>query len=107
MRFFIPKPFAITKQQACEAHECMRNFAKKIVGLNTTDRKIYHIEFVRNGDIHEIYIDQPEYDSGEIVIAILDARGKYLICTPHNGGYQGKPIIVSKRCTELTIEFDE
>ena len=107
MRFFVPKPFATTKQQACEAHECMRSFAKKKTGLNITDRRIYQIEFVRDSEQHEACVGQPEFDSGEPVIAILDACGKYLICTPSHGGYRGKPIVVGKRCTESVIEFRE
>ena len=106
MRFFVPRPFATTKQLACEAYECMRNFAKKSLGLNTTDRRIYQIEFVRDGEQYDACVGQPEYDFGETVVAILEAPRKYLVCTPNHGGYRGKPICIGKRCVKTTIAFE-
>jgi len=81
----------------------MRNFSRKSTGLDTTDRKIYRIEFVHDGEHYDLCVGQPEYNSGETVIAILDADEEYLICTPTQGGYRGKPIGVAKVKT-LTIE---
>lgn len=107
MRFFVPKPFAVDMNQARRAHESMRAFAEQILGLDVTDRKVYQIEFVHDGERQDARVGEPEYDSGEPVLAILDAPRKYLVCTPNHGGYQGEPIVVGKQQTKSVIAFDE
>ena len=107
MNFFIPKQFAKTKKEACQARECMTNFAKESFGLETTNRKIYQIDFVRYGDRYEVRVGQPEHKSGEIVMAILESTNGYLVCTPNHGGYQGKPIVVGKPSAESVVEFED
>ena len=107
MRFFVPRPHAKSKAEAHDSVECMRNFAQEMTGLETTDRKVYRIEFTRNGDQYEECVGEPEYDSGETVMAILDAKGKYLVCTPHHGSYRGRPIVVPKRATVAAEVFED
>jgi len=107
MKFFMPKSFASSASDARKAHECMRRFAKRTLGVEATDRKVYRIEFVRDGVRDELCVGQPEFDSGEPVVAILDAPRKYLVCTPSQGGYQGQPIVINKRMTKSVDEFDE
>jgi len=107
MRFFVPKPFAADMNQARQAHECMRSFAGQTLGLDVTDRKVYQIEFVDEGERQEACVGEPEPRSLETVVAILDAPRKYLVCTPNHGGYQGEPIVVGKQQTKSVIEFEE
>lgn len=107
MKFFVPKPFISSIGEASKAHECMRRFAKQTLGLEASDRKVYRIEFVREGIRDELCVGEHDFDSGETVVAILDAPGKYLVCTPNRGGYQGEPIVVGKRQTKSVDEFDE
>ena len=106
MKFFVPRPLAATSKQSNDAHECMRNFSSKSAGVNTTDRKIYQIEFVRDGERYDACVGDADHDSGEIVVAILEAPHKYLICTPNNGGYSGKPIHIRKRNVTTVVEFE-
>jgi hypothetical protein len=107
MKFFMPKPFVASVSDARKAHECMRRFAKKTIGVEATDRKVYRIEFVRDGIRDELRVGQQDFDSGETVVAILDAPRQYLVCTPNQGGYQGEPIVIRKRQTKSVDEFDE
>ena len=107
MKFFMPKPFVTSTSEARKAHGCMRRFAKQTLGIQATNRKVYRIEFVRDGVRDELCVGQPDFDSGEPVVAILDAPRKYLVCTPSQGGYQGEPIVIGKRLTESVDEFDE
>jgi len=107
MKFFVPKPHAKSKAEAGDSVQCMRSFAQEKTGLKITDRKVYRIEFTRKGDQYEACVGEPEYDSGETVMAILDARGKYLICTPGHGGYRGWPIVVRKRATVAAEVFED
>ena len=106
MKFFIPKPYANTQKQAHHAHLCMRNFARRSTGLHTTDRKIYQIEFVHDGDQYDLRVGRPEHDSGETVVAILEADNEYLVCTPTQGGYRGKPAVVAKDETVAVQDFE-
>lgn len=107
MKFFMPKPFVASPRDAHKAHECMRRFAKKTIGVEATDRKVYRIEFVRDGARSEVCVGQHDFDAGETVVAILDAPRKYLVCTPSRGGYQGEPIVIGKSRTKFVDEFDE
>ena len=107
MRFFVPKPFISSMSEARKAHECMRRFAKQTLGVEATDRKVHRIEFVRDGTRDELCVGGHDFDSGETVVAILDAPGKYLVCTPNQGGYRGEPIVIGKRQTKSVDEFDE
>ena len=106
MKFFIPKPFANTQKQAYHAHLCMRNFARRSAGLDTTERKLYQIQFVQDGDLYEACVGRPEYGSGETVVAILEADNEYLVCTPTQGGYRGKPVVVAKDETVAVQDFE-
>jgi len=107
MKFFVPKPFVTTMNGAQRAHKCMRDFAHQKLDLNVTDRKVYQIDYVCDGELWDACVGEPEHDSGEMVIAILDAPRQYLICTPEHGGYGGKPIVVGKQHIESVIEFEE
>ncbi len=107
MKFFMPKPFVTSKSEAGKAHACLRRFAKQTLGIDATDRKVYRIEFVRDGARDELCVGEQDFNSGETVVAILDAPRKYLVCTPNQGGYRGEPIVIGKRQTESVDEFDE
>ena len=107
VKFFIPKPYANTEKEAHHAHLCMRNFARRSTGLDTTDRKVYQIQFVQDGDLYEARVGRPEYGSGETVVAILEADDEYLICTPTQGGYRGKPVVVAKDETVAVQDFED
>jgi len=107
MKFFVPKPFAMSVSGSRRAHNCMRDFAHEKLDLDVTDRRVYQIDYVCDGELRDVCVGELEHDSGEIVVAILDAPCKYLICTPSHGGYKGKPIVVSKRRIESVIEFEE
>jgi len=85
----------------------MRDFAYQTLGLDVTDRKVYKIGYVCKGERWDACVGEPERDSGEIVVAILEVPRKYLICTPNHGGYMGKPIVVGKQRVESVIEFDK
>jgi len=85
----------------------MRRFAKQKLGVEASERKVYRIEFVRDGVRDELCVGQQEFDSGEPVLAILDAPRKYLVCTPNQGGYRGEPIVIGKQRTQSVDEFDE
>jgi len=106
VKFFIPQPYADTQKQARHARLCMRNFARKSTGLDTTDRKIYRIEYIHDGNHHDVRVGKPEYDSGETVLAILEANDEYLICTPTQGGCRGKPIAMAKENTGAVQDFE-
>lgn len=71
MKFFMPKPFVTSTSEARKAHGCMRRFAKQTLGIQATNRKVYRIEFVRDGTRDELCVGQHDFDSGETVVAIL------------------------------------
>ncbi len=106
MKFFVPRPLAKTSKESCEVHQRLRDFIDRSLGVKTTDRRIFQLEFVREGEHYDACVGHPEHDQGEIVVAILEAPHKYFICTPNHGGYCGKPISVAKRSATAVVEFD-
>lgn len=104
MEFFIP---AAKDNETAEAvYEAAKKHAKKEVGWDIIDRRIYSITHQHSGRNHVATVGKVYERSGEMVIAILESTGTFLICTKNRGIARGMPILIGENKIVEVTEFE-
>ena len=91
--------------QAEEAYEGIKAFAADN-GFNPTARRIYRIKYIHDGVRRSATVGEVETRINEPVIAILEGRNVFLVCTPTRGVVRGIPLLVGDNEVESIEDFD-
>ena len=78
-------------------------FAQEQTGWEVSDRRVFRVEFVHNGQELAAEVGQTEPLEGEQCIAILESNS-FLVCTPNRGVDRGFPILVGD--PDEIVDFD-
>jgi len=104
VKFFIP--YAKDKKQAKEVFQGIKKFAKKSIGWDVTDRRIFSLTYVYERKKYHSEVGKPDDRVNEEVIAILESN-TYLVCTQNRGVFRGEPVLVGKEEATRVIDFEE
>jgi hypothetical protein len=117
--FFLP---GFDDPDVAEQHyAAIKKFAEKQTGWRVSDRRVFRIEYVHNGEdmyaqvgkAHpyghpvswEYAPDIEDPSAGELVVAILESKGGvYLVCTQNRGVNRGEPILAGQPHTIADFE---
>jgi hypothetical protein len=101
--FFVPA--TSTPEHAEAVWSGTRRLAEEHLGSEISDRRIFRLRYVCEGEPLTAEVGQEEPTSGGRVLMIFDST-PYLICTPHRGGFSGTPIAVERESVVEIVEFD-
>ncbi len=105
-RLFIPLQ---SKQRQEELYTSLRDYVQSTTGFAITDRRIYKLETEHKGVVNvgksEMAVGKRLGEGGEIVVAIFEMKGWYLVCTQSRGAFMDSPVYVSGADVTLAIEF--
>lgn len=104
MKFFIP--LAKDKEQRDRVYKSIREFVSQEYG-EITDRKIYRIDFRHDGEPYKAIVGEETSFNNELVIAILESKSVFLVCTPNRGVKRGGPILIGKNYSTKPTDFNE
>jgi len=104
VKFFIP--YAKDKKQAEKVFQGIKKFAKKSVGWDVTDRRIFSLTYLHDRKKYHSEVGQPDDRVNEEVIAILESY-TYLVCTHNRGVIRGEPVLVGKEEVKKSIDFEK
>jgi hypothetical protein len=79
--------------------------ARNAFGWNSTDRKIFKIEYKHHNKYHEVEVGKVTDTNDEMVMAILEVHA-YLVCTLTRGIDEGIPIVVGQEETTRIEDFE-
>ncbi len=108
MKFFLP---GVTDQE--KAEQLYADIKQRAQGLDISDKRIFRLIYQDEGKdwVAEVgrieLVEGRELRYGEVVIAILDAKVTYLICTPNLGILRDKPIMVPKNAVKSVEYFED
>ena len=107
MKFFIP--LAEDKEQETRVYKSIKEFLKKELGAEASDRKIFSLHYKHNGKNYSAEVGKNEEPDGELVIAILyeELRNLYHVCTPNRGVARGMSILVGGHDILSVTDFNE
>lgn len=98
--FFVPH--ASSPEQAEQVWQATKKFAEEQTGWEVTDRRIFKVEFTHDGKDYVAEVGQPEPQSGETVLVILESNA-VLVCTENRGVARGSPMLTGPR---TIVDFD-
>lgn len=92
MKFFVPG--ASTPQLAEEVYQQIKEWNSKRVGRQISDRRIYSIGYNADGDRYNATVGESDERLKEVVIAIIETSGFYLVCSDNRGVLRGDGMLV-------------
>ena len=107
MKFFIP--FAKDEKQEQEVYSGIKQFVSEELGATISDRHIYSLEYVHEGNSYYAEVGKSHALNGEPVIAILyeELRDLYHVCTTNRGVVRGVPILAGAHSVKSVTHFDQ
>jgi len=105
MKFFVP--YVKDKKQEINFYDAIKKFAKETMGRDIKDRKIYHIKWRHGREDHEAKVGEIQTRQNEPVMAILESKDIFFVCTPNRGAVRGMPILVGRKEIISVTDFDE
>ena len=80
-----------------------KSFVEARIGLEVSERRIFHVDYRHNEQDFEAEVGEPEPRTGEVCVAILESNS-FLVCTPSRGAGHGDPILIG--VPERVVDFD-
>jgi len=102
--FFIPH--VKDKKEAEKVFQGIKKFAKKSVGWEVTDRRIFSLTYLHDRKKYHSEVGKPDDRVNEEVVAILESY-TYLVCTYNRGVFRGEPVLVGKEEVKKIIDFEK
>lgn len=92
VRFFVPA--ARSDEESLAVWNGTRRFVMDTLGWSVTDRRVYSVDYLHDGDEVSATVGELEPRVGEPVVAILETDQCWLVCTPTRGVVRGSPILI-------------
>jgi len=105
MKFFIPN--AADEKQALKTYGSIKKFTSYTTGWDINDRLIYGIKYRHDGKDYEVRVGEQEEVEGNEVIAILESRLNYFICSQYRGVEAGHPIMIDRNEVKEIVDFED
>jgi|GEM_PF-442149 len=102
-RFFVPG--ARDREQAERVWQSTREFMRR-QGFRTSDRRIYSIQYVHNGEDCFDKVGEKDRYGTETILVMLETDSVYLCCTANRGVRRGEPILTGKGDDTFVTDFD-
>lgn len=99
-------PTARDSEHANELWQMTRSYLAELIAAPIADTRIRALAWEHAGRRHRAVVGHGLAQAGGIVLAICEARGEYLICTPSRGFLRGWPLRVSNGTVRSVEEFD-
>jgi len=104
MKFFIPD--VESPELAEELLKSIKTLAKNTLGWETTDRRIFRVDYYHKGIYHVAEVGKVTDANNEPVIAILESHA-YLVCTPTRGVLMDMPMLVGTDAVSSIEDFED
>ena len=105
MKLFIPN--AADEKQALKTYGDIKKFASHTTGWDINDRQIYGVKYRHDGKDYEAWVGEKEKVEGNEVIAILESRLNYFICSQYRGVEAGHPIMIDRNEVKEIVDFED
>lgn len=99
--FFVPGTEGLDAAE--EAWQATKWFVEEQIGLEVSDRRIFHVAYRHNEQDFEAQVGEVEPRTGEVCVVILESAS-FLVCTESRGLGRGDPILIG--VPERVVDFD-
>ena len=99
-------PTARDSEHANELWLMTRSYLAELIAAPIADTRIRALAWEHAGRRHRAVVGQRLPQAGGIVLAICEARGEYLLCTPSRGFLTGQPLRVNNGTVRSVEDFD-
>ena len=104
MKFFIPTSPEPRRAEILYAE--IKAAVSAQLGRTILNRRIFAIDYVREGKSFHVEVGKPEKDSGDMVFAILQVNDGFVICTTLQGVFEGIPIFLRYESVHIVVDFE-
>jgi len=107
MRFFLPHAHDCSQER--KLYGDIREFVTKEFGAALTERRIFGLIYLHDGQEYRVEVGKSHPAIGEMVDAILcdETIGTYYLCTRTHGVVRGHPIMVNAATVKSEMLFED
>ncbi len=104
LKFFIPTSPEPRRAEILYAE--IKSAVSAQLARSIMNRRIFAVDYVREGKSFHVEVGKPEADSGDMVFAILQVNDGFVVCTTLQGVFEGIPIFLRYESVHIVEDFE-